>query len=1002
MSSSTCKLFIALRRVFPPHFHTSHAFRTSPCHTEAMARLQHHFSACPSYIPISLRRSPTRPPRLLGCSSALLGSSSPHMSMHPHSLKCFLHGKHINLLQCVQLNAKYCGTSRLHTHRLSDSIQGRYDGAESDGSVPVLNGGAIEAVEEEGSILRPQDTRVEHVELHREVSDSYLSYAISVLIGRALPDARDGLKPVHRRILFAMHELGLSSKKPFKKSARVVGEVLGKFHPHGDTAVYDALVRMAQDFSLRAPLISGHGNFGSVDADPPAAMRYTECRLEALAEAMLLTDLDLDTVDFIANFDNSQKEPSVLPSRLPNLLLNGVSGIAVGMATNVPPHNLGEVVDALCALIHNPNASVQELMDYLPGPDFPTGGQILGSMGIVEAYRTGKGKLIVRGQAEVEQVDKKSYKNIIVITEMPYQTNKAAFVQKVAELAEQKVLDGISDIRDESDRTGMRVVVEVKRGANPDVVLNNLYKHTPLQTAFSCNMVGIVNGKPELYGLKKYLEVFLEFRCSVIQRKANFQLKQAEERDHIVQGILIGLNDLDRLIGIVREAKDSRGANELIQQEFGLSAPQADALLSMTMRKLTSLERAKFIEEHEALATQISELQQLLSSRQRILQLVEKESLALKKEFSTPRRTLLVDSTGILNDTDVIPNEEALVILSEKGYIKRLRPDTFVAQNRGTAGKAAGKLKADDALSKFFVCRNHDHLLFFSEKGTVFSTRAYQIPECSRTALGSPIVQILPIPPGERITSVKAVSSFKESEFLVMLTACGFIKRTPIARFSAMRSTGIMAIQLVPGDELKWVKLAAEGDSIVMGSRNGMVLRVLCDEAVFRVTSRTARGVRAMRMKIGDCVGTMDIVPASVLQQLEKLESSAPWLLFVTQNGFGMRVPLKEFSASRLNRTGILGCKFNQQDDKLASVFIVGNAVSENGEIEKEVVLGSHGGILNRMKLSQIPIRIRRRGKGVKLMRLDEGDKITSVSLVSSLEAEEEGLNAQQLQAATL
>lgn len=887
-------------------------------------------------------------------------------------------------------------------HRLSSSIQGRHDGGEADGSMSVLNGSAIESVEEDGPISRPQDTRVELVELHKEVSESYLSYAISVLIGRALPDARDGLKPVHRRILFAMHELGLSSKKPFKKSARVVGEVLGKFHPHGDTAVYDALVRMAQDFSLRSPLVNGHGNFGSIDADPPAAMRYTECRLQALSEAMLLTDLELDTVDYVANFDNSQKEPSVLPARLPNLLLNGVSGIAVGMATNIPPHNLGEVVDALCALIHNPNASLQELMECMPGPDFPTGGQILGSLGIVEAYRTGKGRLIVRGQAEIEQVERKISKNIIVITEMPYQTNKAAFVQKVAELTEQKVLDGISDIRDESDRTGMRVVVEVKRGANPEVVLNNLYKHTPLQTSFSCNMVGIVNGKPELRGLKEYLEVFLDFRCAVIQRRANFQLKQAEERDHIVQGILSGLNNLDQLVGIVKEAKDTRNANESLQQEFGLSAIQADALLSMTLRKLTGLERSKFVDEHEALTTEISELKQLLASRQRMLQLIEKESLALRKEFSTPRRTLLVDSTGILNDTDVIPNEEALVILSEKGYIKRLRPDTFAAQNRGTAGKAAGKLKTDDALSKFFVCRNHDHLLFFSEKGTVYSTRAYQIPECSRTAIGSPLVQILPIPPGERITSVKPVSSFKESEFLVMLTAGGFIKRTPLARFSAMRSTGILAIQLVSGDELKWVKLAAEGDSIVMGSRNGMVLRVLCDETVFRATSRTSRGVRAMKMKSGDFMGTMDVVPASVLQQLEKLETTAPWLLFVTQKGFGMRVPLKEFSASRLNRTGLMGCKFIQEDDKLASVFIVGNAVSENGEIEKEVVLGSHGGILNRMKLSQIPTRIRRRGKGVKLMRLEGGDQITSVSLVSSLEAEQEGLNTEQLEAASL
>ncbi|KAH7290337.1 hypothetical protein KP509_30G043100 [Ceratopteris richardii] len=968
MNSLVCQLRVSSRKVPPPGY------------TAVMVRLDCHYSSCTHHFSI--------PSRILtrDCSASLCRSSL-------NRAQFLLHGKLRNPLQGTYQNVKRCTVSRRYVHGISSSIQGKQSGGEADGSVGLINGSAIESV---GDITRPQDKRVELVELHKEVSDSYLSYAISVLVGRALPDARDGLKPVHRRILYAMHELGLSSRKPFKKSARVVGEVLGKFHPHGDTAVYDALVRMAQGFSLRSPLISGHGNFGSIDADPPAAMRYTECRLEALSESMLLTDLEFDTVDFIDNFDGSQKEPLVLPARLPNLLLNGVSGIAVGMATNIPPHNLGEVVDALCALIHNPNASMQELMNYLPGPDFPTGGQILGSLGVAEAYRTGKGKLIVRGQVEVEQVNGKSYKNHIVITEMPYQTNKAAFVQRVAELVEQKVLDGISDVRDESDRTGMRVVIEVKRGVNPDVILNNLYKHTPLQTSFNCNMVGIVNGKPELKGLKEYLEVFLDFRCSVIQRRTNYLLKQAEERDHIVQGILIGLNNLDKLVSIVKEAKDNNSASASLQQEFRLSAVQAEALLSMTLRRLTTLERGKFVEEHNRLTIEIAELTQLVSSRQRILQLIEKESLNLKKEFSTPRKTKLVDSSGVLDDLDMIPNEEALVILSERGYIKRLRPDMFAAQNRGTAGKAAGKLKANDALSKFFVCRNHDHLLFFSEKGTVYSTRAYQIPECSRTAVGSPLVQILPIAPGERITSVKAVSSFKESEFLVMLTSFGFIKRTPLPMFASMRSTGIIAIQLGVGDELKWVKQASEGDNIILGSKNGMILRVLCDDRVFRATSRAARGVKAMRLKDGDCVGTMDIVPADVLQQLEKLETTAPWLLFVTHNGYGMRVPLELFPASRLNRCGLQGCRFIKEDDKLAAVFIVGDAVSEN---EKQVVLGSHGGILNRLKLSQIPVRIRRRGKGVKLMRVEEGDKVTSVSLVSPLETEDKGENVLELEA---
>lgn len=938
----------------------------------------------------------------------------------------FLRGQHRHLSECTRLvsgraflyrsdhsslalshplfysgyNENDCrGLSRRRFHVVSAS-RGRQDG--EDGSVAVLYDGNSEVNEDESRILRPQDTRIEPVELHKEVTDSFLSYAVSVLVGRALPDVRDGLKPVHRRIIFVMHELGLSSKKPFKKCARVVGEVLGKYHPHGDSAVYEALVRLAQDFSLRCPLISGHGNFGSLDADPPAAMRYTECRLNPLSEAMLLTDIELDTVAFIPNFDDSQKEPVVLPARLPNLLLNGVSGIAVGMATNIPPHNLGEVVDALCALIRNPNATVQELMEHLPGPDFPTGGQILGTIGILEAYRTGRGKLIVRGKAEIEQVDKKSNRYLIVITEIPFQANKAALVQKMAELVEQKVLEGISDIRDESDRTGMRVVVEVRRGANPGVVLNNLYKHTSLQTSFSCNMVGIVNGKPELLGLKEFLQVFLEFRCSVIERRANFQLKRAEEREHIVKGLLVGLENVDQVVELVRGARDTVAANKYLQEELGLSNVQADAILSMTLRKLTGLERNRLAEEDEALKDEIRGLKQLLSSRPLLLQVIEKESTGLKRDFSSRRRTALLDNTGDLSDVDMIPNEEALVTLSEKGYIKRIRPDVFAAQNRGTVGKTAGRLKADDTLSKFFVCRNHDYLLFFSEKGTVYSTRAYQIPEYSRTATGSPLVQILPIPPGERITSVKSVTNFAETEYLVMLTAKGFIKRTSMASFSAIRSTGIVAIQLVPGDELKWVKLAADGDSIVMGSQNGHVLRVICDSTVFRATGRTSRGVRSMRLKNEDRLATMDIVPASTIQHLEQKDTSAPWLLFVTENGFGMRVPLKVFPPSRLSRVGLVGCKFIHPDDQLASVFIVGSTVAENGETEEEVVLGSYGGILNRMKLGSIPLRNRRKAKGVKLMKLEQGDRVNSVSLVSSSETESATATADQFEAANL
>ncbi|XP_074592612.1 DNA gyrase subunit A, chloroplastic/mitochondrial-like [Curcuma longa] len=501
-----------------------------------------------------------------------------------------------------------------------------------------------------------QEGMVIPAELPKETKEAYLAYAMSVLVGRALPDVRDGLKPVHRRILYAMHELGLSSRKPFKKCARVVGEVLGKFHPHGDTAVYNSLVRMAQDFSLRCPLISGHGNFGSIDADPPAAMRYTECRLEALAEAMLLTDLDLNTVDFVPNFDSSQKEPSLLPARIPNLLLNGSSGIAVGMATNIPPHNLGELVDALSALIHNPEATLQELLEYMPGPDFPTGGIILENFGILEAYRTGRGRIMVRGKTDVEILDNKAKRSAIIIKEIPYQTNKSALVEKIAELVEHKILAGICDIRDESDRSGMRIIIELKKGSDPSIVLNQLYQHTTLQSSFSCNMVGILDAQPKLMGLKELLQVFLEFRSSVIERRARFMLSQALERKHIIEGIIIGLDNLDDIINIVREASSNTLAVAALVKGYNLSEKQAEALLDIALRKLTTLQRKKFMDEEKSLSKHISYLNGLLSSKKLIFKLIEKEAIELKKTFGSPRRSLIENSgNSQLDEINNIP-----------------------------------------------------------------------------------------------------------------------------------------------------------------------------------------------------------------------------------------------------------------------------------------------------------------------------------------------------------
>ncbi|KAL7239173.1 hypothetical protein ACSBR2_005134 [Camellia fascicularis] len=845
-----------------------------------------------------------------------------------------------------------------------------------------------------------RDGRVVPAELHKEATEAYMAYAMSVLLGRALPDIRDGLKPVHRRILFAMHELGLSSRKPYKKCARVVGEVLGKFHPHGDSAVYDSLVRMAQDFSLRCPLIRGHGNFGSVDADPPAAMRYTECRLEALAEAMLLADLEQDTVDFAPNFDNSQKEPLLLPARIPNLLLNGSSGIAVGMATNIPPHNLGELVDALSVLIHNPEATLQELLEYMPGPDFPTGGLIMGNTGILEAYRTGRGRIVVRGKTDIELLDSKTKRTAIIIKEIPYQTNKASLVQKIAELVENKSLEGISDIRDESDRTGMRIVIELKRGSDPSIVLNNLYRLTALQSSFSCNMVGILNGKPQQMGLREILQAFLDFRCSVIERRARYKLSQAVDRSHIIEGIIVGLDNLDGVIDVIRKASSNAMASATLRKEFNLSDKQAEAILDISLRKLTLLERNKFVDESNSLMEQISKLQELLSSKKQILQLIEQEAIELKNKFSTPRRSLLEDTdSGILEDIDVIPNEEILLALSEKGYVKRMKPNTFNLQNRGTIGKSVGKLRVNDTMSDFLVCHAHDHVLYFSDKGIVYSARAYKIPECSRAAAGTPLVQILSLSDGERITSIIPVSEFAGDQYLLMLTAKGYIKKVSLNYFSSIRSTGIIAIQLVPSDELKWVRRCTNDDLVALASQNGMVILSSC--MIIRALGRNTRGSIAMRLKEGDKMACIDIIPAVMRKEFERISEanqgrgrsmSGPWLLFVSESGFGKRVPLCSFRLSPLNRVGLIGYKFSSEDG-LAAVFVVGFSLADDGESDEEVVLLSQSGTVNRIKVRDISIQSRY-ARGVILMRLEHDGKIQSASLISATESEPEEVDA--------
>ncbi len=845
--------------------------------------------------------------------------------------------------------------------------------------------------------------RIIPTDLRNEMSRSYLEYAMSVIVGRALPDARDGLKPVHRRILYAMHELGLIHERPFRKCARVVGEVLGKYHPHGDTAVYDALVRMAQDFSMRSPLIEGHGNFGSVDNDPPAAMRYTECRLQALTGVALLQDIESETVDFIDNFDGSQQEPTVMPARIPQLLLNGSSGIAVGMATNIPPHNLGELIDGLVALIKNPEITDIELMHYIQGPDFPTGGQILGTAPIKEAYTTGRGSITMRGVANIETIEQRGRpeREAIIITELPYQTNKAALIEKIAELVNEKRIEGIADIRDESDRDGMRIVIELKRDAYPRVVLNNLYKQTPVQANFGANMLALVNSdEPQILTLKQFLNVFLDFRIESIIRRTRYQLRKAEERDHILQGLLIALAHLDTIINLIRRAPDAPTAKGELITTYGLSEAQADAILQMQLRRLTALEADKIRSEHEELQTQIADFQDILARRERILEIIETEVTQIKAIHSTPRRTVILPGEGDIEDRDLIANEKAIILLTKQGYIKRMPVNTFEAQSRATRGKAAAKVKDDDTIEHFLTCCDHDSVLFFSDRGVVYCLKAYQIPVSSRTSRGTPIVQMLPIPKEEKITSVVPVAEFTSDEYLVMLTKGGNIKKTELAAFSHIRANGLIAISLEEGDQLRWVRRARVGDSVIIGSRQGMAIHFRCTHEQLRPLGRATRGVKSMKLRNKDDLVGMDILPAAILAtldtdteaeieeiEIEEIEneeptelpgnnSTGPWVLVITMAGYGKRVPVAQFRLQNRAGQGLMATKFKNRKikDQLATLQIVNND-------DDEIMMVTNRGIIIRQAVNAISVQSRS-ATGVRVQRLDEDDAITGVAIV--------------------
>ena len=845
--------------------------------------------------------------------------------------------------------------------------------------------------------------RIIQTDLRSEMSRSYLEYAMSVIVGRALPDARDGLKPVHRRILYAMYELGLTSDRPYRKCARVVGEVLGKYHPHGDTAVYDALVRMAQSFSMRAPLIDGHGNFGSVDNDPPAAMRYTESRLQSLTTDSLLEDIEAETVDFIDNFDGSQQEPTVMPARLPHLLLNGSSGIAVGMATNIPPHNLGELIDGVLALIANPELDDRSLMSIIPGPDFPTGGQILGRQGIRETYSGGRGSITMRGVAAIETLEVKGRpdRDAVIITELPYQTNKAALIERIAELVNDKKLEGISDIRDESDRDGMRIVIELRRDAYPQVVLNNLYKITPLQNNFSAYMLALVKGEPLVLNLRRMLQVFIEFRIETIERRTRYLLRKAEERDHILLGLLVALNDLDAIIKLIRGAADAATARQELTAQHGLTDIQADAILQMQLRRLTDLEADKIRLEHEDLLAKIANYKNILENRERVLEIIETELKQLKEKHSTPRRTEILDLEGGLEDIDLIANERSVVLLTENGYLKRMPVSEFESTSRGTRGKAGTKSQGEEAVCLFISCNDHDSLLLFSDRGVVYSVPAYRVPIASRAAKGTPIVQLLPIPREEKITSILAVSAFEEEVQLLMLTSGGYIKRTLLSAFSNIRANGLIAIGLEPSDALRWVRLAKVGDSVLIGSLKGMAIHFRISDDELRPLGRSARGVRAMALRAGDSLMSMDVLPKDLADRIanSNLEiadaaadadadvdvpttSEGPWVLVATASGLGKRVPVDQFRLQKRAGMGLRGIKFRRDGDTLVGLRVMGE--------EEELLLVSERGVIVRLQSDAIPQQSRA-ATGVRLQKLDSGDRLAEVVLVPpALELEEE------------
>jgi len=808
-------------------------------------------------------------------------------------------------------------------------------------------------------------------DINVEMRESFMDYAMSIIVSRALPDVRDGLKPVHRRILYAMSDLGMHPDKPFKKSARIVGEVIGKYHPHGDSAVYETMVRMAQDFSMRYMLVEGHGNFGSVDGDMAAAMRYTEARLSKIAMEML-RDINKETIDFMPNYDGEEQEPVVLPSRFPNLLVNGVSGIAVGMATNIPPHNLGEVIDGVHALIKNPEISSLELMDYIKGPDFPTAAYILGRSGIRQAYTTGRGSITMRAKTTIEEHNNKAR---IVVEELPYQVNKARLVEKIAELVREKKIDGITDLRDESDRTGMRVVIELRRDVNPNVVLNNLYKHTALQSTFGINMLAIVNNEPKILTLKDVLSHYLQHQVEVVRRRTEFDLKKAEARAHILEGLRIALDHIDEVIALIRGSNSDEEAREGLMTRFGLSLEQAQAILDMRLLRLTGLEREKIEEEYNELLQKIAEYREILANEQLVLKIIADELQEIRDRYADERRTEITIGEESILDEDLIPQEEVVITITHTGYIKRLPVTTYRSQKRGGRGVVGMDTKDNDFVEHLFVTNSHHYLMFFTDRGKAYRLKAYEIPELGRTARGTPIINLIQIEQGETVNAVIEVERFDDNKYLFFATKQGIVKKTPIEDYINIRKGGLIAVNLREDDTLIDVKLTDGNEEVIMGTAQGMSIRF--PESDVRSMGRAATGVKGITLDEGDSVIGMDVVVPG------------QDVLIVTAKGYGKRTPVSEYRTQSRGGKGIKTINVTEKNGTVVGLKVVKD--------EEDLMIITASGTLIRTSMEGIST-MGRNTQGVKLINIREDDAVATVCRTDKSEEEDQDGEAESSQ----